>query len=178
MYHFAVSVQIMIYKDASLIPFNEKHIEKTFVWASDPEIRRLFLMRGVITWEGHQQYFSKALSDPRQKIYAILNEAKVHVGNCGLKNILPSEGELWIYIGEPCARGKGLGAKATRLLLQEGFQRFCLSMIYLHVADFNVRARVMYKNMGFLEVPLGAGADDWTDRGGRIIRMELVRGHE
>jgi len=165
----------MNYKDCSLIPFDERHIQKTFVWVSDPEIRRLFLMRGEVTWEGHRQYWSRILSDSRQKVFAILDEGGVHVGNCGFKNISPSEGELWIYFGEPGVRGKGLGTKATRLLIQEGFSHLDLSMIYLHVADFNTAARAMYKKIGFSEVPLKAGIDDWADRGCRIIRMELVR---
>ena len=173
----AAPVQIMIYKNCSLVPFDQAHIKKSFEWVSDAEMRRLFLIRGEVTWEGHLKYFSRVLSDATQCLYAILNENRQHVGNCGFKNIKPHdhEGELWIYLGEATTRGKGVGSSATKLLVYEGFNQHDFSLIYLHVADFNVAAIAMYKNLGFVESPFKGDAGDWLERDYRIIRMELVR---
>jgi RimJ/RimL family protein N-acetyltransferase len=165
----------MTCKNCSLVPFEQLHIRKTFEWVSDAEMRRLFLMRGEVTWDGHLKYFSKALSDATQFIYAILDENSQHVGNCGFKNIKPHEGELWIYLGESSTRGKGIGTSATRLLVNEGFTRHDFRLIYLHVADFNAAAISMYINLGFVEVPLQGDASDWAGRDCRIIRMELEK---
>jgi hypothetical protein len=48
-------------------------------------------------------------------------------------------------------------------------------MIYLHVADFNMTARTLYRRIGFLEVPLSGDSNNWTERGCKIIKMELWR---
>lgn len=158
----------------SLVPFTKDHVGLTFEWVSDPEFRRMFLMRGEPTWEGHQAYFERVLTDPTQYIYAVLTRS-VHVGNCGLKNISLSkkEGELWIYIGDPSMRGKGISKYAAELLLGEGFEVLGLEMIYLHVAEFNTVARRLYKRLGFIEVSLLRDADEWANRESKVLRMEL-----
>jgi RimJ/RimL family protein N-acetyltransferase len=160
----------------SLTPFSAANIDLTYKWVREKELQQLFLMRGEITWEGHQAYFERALKDSSQRIYAILYK-KSHIGNCGFKNLKAEtrEGELWIYIGEASFRGQGLGRQATAQLLQMGFNEHGLESIYLHVADFNVAARRMYEGLGFHEVPLTGNELDWDSRGCGIIRMELKR---
>lgn len=156
-----------------LIGFSELHIQKTFEWICEPELRRMFLMRGEPSWEEHVAYCKRILSDPKQSVYAVYF-AEEHVGNCGFKNIIEKEeGELWIYMGSSLVRGKGVGTSATKLLLEEGFHNLALHMIYLHVADFNIAAYTVYKKLGFVEVSLRGDASDWAGRGCRIIRMEL-----
>lgn len=156
-----------------LIAFSELHIMKTFEWISDPELRRMFLLRGDPSWDGHSAYCRRLLADTGQKVYAICCGDE-HVGNCGLKNIIEkSEGELWVYIGSPLVRGKGIGTITTKLLLEEGLRHRDLRMIYLHVADFNTAARRVYGKLGFVEVPLRGDAAAWAGRDCRIIRMEL-----
>lgn len=158
-----------------LIGFSAQHIQKTFEWISEPELRRMFLMRGEPSWEEHVAYCNRILADPKQSVYAICF-GEEHVGNCGFKNIIEkTEGELWIYMGSPLVRGKGVGTSATKLLLEEGFRHLDLSMIYLHVADFNVAAHTVYEKLGFVEVPLRGDASDWAGRDCRIIRMELEK---
>jgi RimJ/RimL family protein N-acetyltransferase len=125
----------------SLEPYIQKHVLKTFKWVLNPELRKLFLMRGVPTWGGHTKHFERVLHDPTQRVYAVL-AGDEHVGNCGLKNLSPlkTEGELWIYIGEPSMREKGIGKHATELLLHEGFEVLGLKMIYGRTA--NVKSSV------------------------------------
>ena len=162
--------------NVSLVPFTWDHVSQTFHWVSDPELRRVFLMRGEPTWEGHQAYFQRVLADATQRVYAIL-AAGQHVGNCGLKNLAPQTrtGELWIYIGDPSARGKKIGRSATELLLREGFEVLSLETIYLHLADFDTAARRLYERLGFVTVSLSSEASEWADRECRIVRMELTR---
>lgn len=158
----------------TLNPFGKEHIEQTFAWVSNPVLRKLFLMRGEVTWEGHFAYFERVLTDPAQRVYAVIADGR-HAGNCGFKNLATNkgEGELWIYLGDPATRGRGIGLVATRLLVEEGFDNLGLGLIYLHVADFNMAARQVYRKLGFIEVPLKETGDGWGDRGCEIIRMEL-----
>lgn len=160
--------------DISIVPFTPDHIGRTFLWVQDPELRRLFLMRGDVTWEGHQTYFSRVLADPTQRVYAIM-AGEQHVGNCGLKNLGNNKGELWIYIGESSMVEKGIGGKAATLLADEGFNVLGLNKIIVHAADFNAPAIALYKKLGFQEVQLEGSADEWSARGCRVIRMELKK---
>ena len=162
--------------EVSLVPFTQKHVSITFNWISETELRNLFLIRGEIDWEIHKNYFNNILSDSTQYIFAILFLNR-HVGNCGLKNISlkNKEGEMWIYIGDSSMRGKSIGKHATELLLHEGFNVLKLKMIYVHVADFNTAARRLYEKLGFNEVTMIDDSNEWSDRGCKIIRMELMK---
>jgi len=100
-----------------------------------------------------------------------------HIGNCGLKNLELSvgRGELWIYLGDPEARGRGIGRRATELLLDEGFIALHLSTIYLHVAAANEPARRLYARLGFTEQTRVAVSPEWAGRSSSIVRMDLER---
>jgi len=160
----------------NLQEFNKSHIPLTFEWVKEKEFQRLFLIRGEVTWEKHFAYFDAILNDSQQRVYAILYDG-YHIGNCGFKNIREQDGigELWIYIGKDSLRGRGLGTQAARLLIQQGFNNLSLNRIYLHVADFNLFARKMYKNLGFIEVTMEEKNEEWDGRGYEIIHMELNR---
>ena len=165
----------MIDTTVSLVPFEVNHIDKTFMWVSDTDLQRFFLMRGRPTWEGHKEYFDRVLKDRSQCVFAIMY-GDIHCGNCGFKNIvLGEESELWIYIGDASLRGKNIAHKAVKLLIQEGFDVLNLKLIYVHFGDFNTMARQLYERMGFRQVPLKEGADgQWLNRQCEIIRMELT----
>ena len=159
-----------------LIPFAMEHVRLTFSWLQDEELRRMFLMRGELTREGHWAHFERVLADISQRVYAIILDG-LHVGNCGFKNLSPAgkEGELWIYIGEPAMRRKKIGTRATRLMLKEGLGELGLKVIRVHVADFNIAARKMYEQIGFLEAaPQVDERGEWTNRGCRVLRMKFI----
>jgi len=161
-------------KEIKLIPFTKENVKKTFGWVRDSEIQRLFLIRGEITWKGHLEYFEKSLNDPSQRIYAIICDG-LHVGNCGIKHLSKQkkEGEIWIYIGEPSLRNKRIGRRATRDLLRNAFDMFCLKKVYLHLTGFNTVAHRLYKKFGFHEVPIPDESGEWKNRSCKIIRLEL-----
>ena len=158
----------------NLIPFTNDHIKATFDWVVAPDFQHWFLLRGKVTWEGHQQYFAQVLTDPTQRVFAIIGK-DTHVGNCGFKNLTQKEGELWIYIGDSSWRGQGIGGKATQLLLDKGFVEMGLEIIYLHFRDSNIAAHKLYEKVGFVEAPLESYNDEWSNRDFKIVRMELKR---
>lgn len=153
-----------------LEPITKEHISKTFAWVSNTHLRTTFLLRGEITWAGHVNYFNNVLADPTQLLYAILYESE-HVGNCGFKHldVVDASAELWIYLGSPEMRGKGIGGEAARLLLKKGVDWFGLKRIQVHVAESNKQALQLYLSLGFV----GAGECDpeWTGHGSRILKM-------
>lgn len=164
----------MIFEDqVELAAFKQEDVLKTFQWVQQGHLRRDFLLCGEITWEGHNAYFDKVLTDSSQRVFAI-RVNNVHVGNCGLKNLTATDAELWIYIGEKSMKGQGLGKKATQLLLSYAFNKMQLCLIYLHVAEFNQIARTMYAQLGFQEneQPI---SEEWSKHDCRVIRMELSK---
>ncbi len=48
-------------------------------------------------------------------------------------------------------RGKGFGSKSYEMLLKFLFEEYNMNMVYLKVADFNPRAKEVYKKVGFKE---------------------------
>jgi RimJ/RimL family protein N-acetyltransferase len=158
-------------------PFRDEHIAQTFEWVIDPWLQRYFLMRSKPTWETHQAYFGRVLSDPSQSVYAILDDG-THVGNCGIKNIHAAgrSGEIWIYIGANQHRGKHVGTRATQLLCREAFDVHGLTSVCAHVADFNEAAQKMYEKLGFVTPSLeGEVAPEWQGRSCSVRYMELRR---
>ncbi|MDD4907487.1 MAG: GNAT family N-acetyltransferase [Candidatus Omnitrophica bacterium] len=158
----------------SLVPFTERHLAKTFEWVSDSELQKDFLIRKKPTWDEHLRYFEKALADPGQKVFAIIQNG-THAGNCGLKHIAleKKEGELWIYIGEPAMRKRGLGKKALELLIGLADSRIGLKKLIAHVADFNKAARRLYEQRGFTGSEDAVPEADWQAHNCKVIRMEL-----
>lgn len=149
--------------------FTAEHIEQTFAWVSRPDLQRDFLIRGSVTRSGNQAYFASVLADPGQRVYAIVVDGR-HVGNCGFKQIDGAgQGEMWIYLGEPEARGRGLGEQALRLLLAEGSGRLGLRSIVAHVARHNLRARALYQRVGFREY--GEPSPEWQASGAAMARL-------
>lgn len=51
----------------------------------------------------------------------------------------------------PSYRGKGLGFKSYKMLLEFLFYHYNMNMIYLQVADFNPNAKKLYEKIGFKE---------------------------
>jgi RimJ/RimL family protein N-acetyltransferase len=153
-----------------LVPLTKEHISKTYAWISNAELRASFLLRGEITWARHVDYFNSVLVDTTQQVYAILYQGE-YVGNCGLKhlNIVGANAELWIYIGSPSMRGKGVGGKAIRLLLQHGMKHFGLGRMQVHVAENNKQAYQLYLSVGFVDA--GEGGVEWKAHGCRILKM-------
>jgi len=161
--------------DITLLSFTAQHVDRTFQWVKNPELRRLFLMRGELDLDSHMAYFSRVLNDDRQIWYALIFQGE-HIGNCGLKNLdlKKKECELWIYIGEQAIRGKGIGRKATVMLIERSKEIGC-HHIYLHVADFNNVAIKMYSSLGFCRSIDQGDLSAWKKRGIRVIRMELAQ---
>ncbi len=157
-------------KDLILRPITKSHMLKTYGWISEPEFRKVFMVRGENSWERHVDYFSNLLTDDTQQGYAIYL-GDIHVGNCGFKSISKSEksAELWIYLGSVDARGLGLGGCALALLLKNGINFFNLTSIYVHVAEDNLTAISLYRSNGFFED--GVCSKEWKDRDANMLRM-------
>ena len=72
-----------------------------------------------------------------------------YVGNVQLTDITKEKAQFHIFIGVSKYHGLGIGTKATKLLLDYGFNILSLNEIYLAVSKLNVPAIKSYKKSGF-----------------------------
>lgn len=138
------------YQGIILHPMGEQHLEQTLQWMKDMELREAVDTLDEPTLEGNAAYWRARWSDTTREDYAIVIESGVHVGNCGLSNIdrQRRKAELWIYLG--ACRGEGVGSRAVKILLMQGFEELRLNRIYLRVLSSNRGAERFYRTLGFV----------------------------
>ena len=147
-------------------------VRRTFRWLQDNRLRMDFVITESPRRREHFDYWRKLLSDPKQRVYSIFHFGE-HVGNCGLKNIDQEnrKSEIWIYLANLSARGRGVAKRAVEKLLTKAKNELFSTEVYLHVVKTNCRAIQFYKNNGFYEtrVPLEGR---WKGRDADILHME------
>ncbi len=131
-----------------LIPYTSEHDERTVGWLNSADIQATFGRRPVLGLEAHRRWV-QAATDTR--IWAILGSAEQHVGNVLLKiNERHRSGYFQIYIGDPGARGLGLGERALVAVLKAAYEEHGLNRVWLHTFAENVRAEALYQKHGFV----------------------------
>lgn len=104
------------------------------------------------TREAHLRWLAdvEARGD-RHEFMIVDRETGQCVGTIGLSQIdrRHRRAEYGVLIGEPDARGKGLAADASRLLLRYAFGELGLHRIFLHVLADNEPALRLYERLGF-----------------------------
>jgi RimJ/RimL family protein N-acetyltransferase len=136
----------------TLVAFDRAHLARTRAWANDPQIMGLMNRERPISETEHESWFESIRQRDDCAFFAVeTSEPAVHVGNVWLWAIEPRhrKAELRIVIGEPSARGKGVGTEAIDLLCRYGFERLELHRIYAHVLAINPAARRAFERAGF-----------------------------
>ncbi|KQW38239.1 GNAT family N-acetyltransferase [Rhizobacter sp. Root404] len=130
-----------------LVPYGPEHDAATVRWLASDELRDTFGFRGDINIESHRRWVN---STHHTHIWAVVNEAGVHCGNTLLHvNPRHCSGYFQIYIGEPTARGHGLGKAALRRTLANAFATLSLHRVWLHTFADNRAAESLYRQHGF-----------------------------
>lgn len=131
-----------------LTPYTSKHDEKTVGWLNSADLRTTFGLRQEVSLDSHRNWVKAAIDT---QIWAILGPIGHHVGNALLKiNQRHRSGYFQIYIGEPSARGLGLGEKAFLAVLKAAFEKHGLHRVWLHTFPENVRAEALYQKHRFV----------------------------
>ncbi|MFL1427339.1 MULTISPECIES: GNAT family N-acetyltransferase [unclassified Nocardiopsis] len=82
--------------------------------------------------------------------------------------------EYTIALGEPAARGKGVGTEATRLVLDYAFHVTGLECVYLTVLEPNTAAIRAYEKAGFRRQGVRRNANKWLGQRVNEIHMDAV----
>ena len=111
--------------------------------------------------------------------YAIETLDGRHIGECGLFHIdlLSSNAEIGILIGEREYWDRGYGYDCMQTFLHHIFQSYDLNMIILRTLDWNIRAQSCFKKCGF-EICGELLKGDYTFIIMRITRERFLHSHQ
>jgi RimJ/RimL family protein N-acetyltransferase len=142
--------QLVLRDDVTIRSLTSEHAEATYQWICDPEIRRNIGLRNEPSLEKTIAWITNAQQDTHTRAFAILLDAS-HVGNVVLDRFddFLRMARLSIYIGNPLARGAGVGRTAIHQALSDGFEKASLHKVWLTVHARNVRAIETYSQLGF-----------------------------
>lgn len=139
-------------KRVALGPILSGHFHALFDYRNDEDVRKWCRQNDLLTEEGHRKWFFGHQTDPKIKMYTIINpEAERHdaLGVCGLTDLdlVNGRAEFSLYIA-PEHQGEGLGKAALQLLVWHGFNAYPLNQIYGESYAGNPAQR-MFREVGF-----------------------------
>lgn len=142
----------------ALQPFGREDFARLIGWAISPEF--------VLQWAGSgfvypvdtaqlEEYIRGTEIDlPIRKIYkAVDTDGNTVVGHIALNSINYRHKFATVsrvLVGEPSARGKGVGEQMMRRVMEIGFDELGLHRLELVVFDFNQAAIRLYEKVGFV----------------------------
>ena len=122
---------------------------------SDADTGHFLGVKVPVSAEGGEHFAQQMLSQHGTSLWffaiCLIGDDK-RIGTVNLRNIDRENGsaELAIVISEKALQGQGLGTDALNCLVDFGFGELRLERIYLHVFDYNMRAKRSYEKAGFL----------------------------
>lgn len=133
-------------------PVDESCVAPCTAWLND-------LSTGVKLGQAHLTYTEAAErkflleNSPSQHLFALRLAEGPLIGTAALFDVnhLHRRATLGILIGEPTARGRGLGTEAVQLVTAYGFQVLNLHNIDLSVFSFHAAALACYQKAGYRE---------------------------
>lgn len=124
-------------------------------WFNDAETTTFLSLRAPMGLALEERWYERMLeAEGREAFHFVicLLDDDRPIGTVGLFDIdhLDGNAGMGIMIGEKDLWAKGLGTDALDALLDFGFGNLRLERIWLHVYDFNARARRSYEKCGFI----------------------------
>jgi RimJ/RimL family protein N-acetyltransferase len=153
--------------DVTLGVLQPSYADAMYRWMLDPEVREGIGLKSEPSLEKTRAWLARASGDPSVRAFAVL-VAGEHVGNVVLDEMDErlASARLSVYVGEPRARGSGVGKAAVALALEQGFTRLGLHRIWLTVHALNAPAIAVYASLGL--------AVEGVLRDGFLLRGERV----
>lgn len=156
------------------------HVEVFNRWDNDPVL--IPLTRPNQNKEALERHESMTLDDLTQRLVhhttyliylndKLVGEMNFTVDPSYLYKKYPGTAWIGITIGEPEARGKGIGFKAIQFL-EEEIKKHGIHRIELGVFEFNTQAQNLYRKLGYEEIGRIENFTYWQDKMWKDIRME------
>lgn len=138
-----------------LRPIEEKDALISYKWRNDNRIWKYTGSKPdkFITPEIESEWLKKVLKKNNELRYAIcIGDDCRYIGNIQLTNIISNGAQFHIFIGEHSCHGKGIGTKATKMLINIAFNVLNLKEIYLYVKKDNLSAINIYEKCNFKRI--------------------------
>jgi RimJ/RimL family protein N-acetyltransferase len=136
-----------------LSPIDINDVDKYTLWLNDLEVIKNLQASSMQIEVNSEKEFLCNLA--KEHNYGIIDiKTNELLGNLGLMDLnqINSSAEIGIFIGNKEYWGKGYGTEALRLLIDYAYQYLNLNNIHLRVYEFNTRAIMSYKKVGFKEI--------------------------
>ena len=158
-----------------LVDIGPEHAPAMLGWMRDPVVAEGIGLSRTPSRDATLGWIGRAQADADVAAWAVL-AGGTHVGNVVLDQIDRHLGtaRFSIYLGEPDARGRGVGRQATLLAVDRGFAHLGLHKVWLNVHSGNVRAIQAYAAVGFLVEGVLRGEFLLGDRRMDVLRMAVL----
>ena len=138
-----IYLRLMTYEDT----------DKIVAWRNSPMVRSKFIYQAPFTREGHLHWVHSMVETGRV-VQFIICEQESHrmLGSVDIRDRdrTHHKAEYGIFIGEPDARGRGIGTAAAKLMLRYCFEEEKLHRVYLRAFADNLQAVRSYEKAGFV----------------------------
>lgn len=141
-------------KLVTLRPLSLKDAPRFCQWFDDWEVIQFLSSRigkRAPTLKQERKWIADAKRNKEEIIFAIDANDGTHIGLVRLNSIdyIHKNAEYGIFIGDKKYWGQGYGTEAGKLMIDYGFRKLKLRMIYLRYVAFNIRGEKSYKKLGF-----------------------------
>ncbi len=131
--------------------FERTDIPKKVEWINNPENNQFLHYDIPICVEKTEKWFDSHQGDDT-RYDAVIEADGVPVGTIGLLSIdrKNSKAEYYMAMGETAFKGKGIAKKASRLMLEYGFEILGLNRIYFFTEVENIAPQKLLEGIGFV----------------------------
>ncbi|MEP7054159.1 MAG: GNAT family protein [Actinomycetota bacterium] len=165
--------------DLTLRPVTEEDLPARYAWTVDAQTHLIADSRPLlpITWERYLERSAGRPSSPDNELYTIEVDGR-RVGHCQLTlfDHLARSAMVGITLA-PGERGRHVGRRSVRLLVDHGFRDRGLHRVWLGTSSDNIAGQRADRAVGFVQETLER-EQSWVD--GRYVdemRMSILR-HE
>jgi RimJ/RimL family protein N-acetyltransferase len=137
-----------------LAAFEKSDFDKLISWIDSEEMLMQF-SGPAFTFPLNKEQLQNNLEDKKRVSYKVVDLATNNMIGYSEIYLLDKSSVLLgrIIIGDPEFRGKGLGQKIVKMLLEISFDELGFEKVELNVFDWNISAIRCYENAGFVTNP-------------------------
>ena len=137
----------------SLRPIERCDTDNILKWRNNDNVRLNFVFQDVLSKEAHENWLTNFIDVGKAAQFIIVVDGFGDIGSVYLRDIdmRHRKAEFGIFIGEDCARGKGFGAEAAKLIIEHAFNALDLNKVFLRVFADNIYAIKSYESSGFVK---------------------------